>query len=867
MAEFAGNDEIADILEIPEFTSISQEAKYLGRRLLSHDLIEIFTGNRQGTAQQQEKLQAIWSQLGNGIYVEIVYSLTHTLVRDKEEARKIYEEIIAHRAMITRMLNRQISVEVAALDYLQGVRNMLKEPTIIEARKCDSFAYLSIMDDTTQVYDKGLLDTDLDAEIERSRRFGVPFSVLFIDIDNLKTVNDTYGHELGTKAIQFVTECIKQNLRKYDSIYRYGGDEFVVLLARADSNQAQVIANRIIELIQDGRIEGLAAPPGVSIGIASRDTNTVCDKQSLLSAADTALYRAKDRGKNRICVYEEQEAHRILCQQTHTRAGKRRLVIKGLALVEGIGMGRSYIYRDVLSRETAIFDILPGQVESEMERVRKAIQKTQRYIGRIQKAIAHLAQNTSEGIHSTIIEPETILKEIEDELKRKLINVEQVVRSVFHQIERRFRSCRGGTVRQHAADVAELGNRILRMLTGSQENPLAEMSTDTIIFSHRLMPCDTVHFENSPPAAIITQEGGGGSHAATIAKAKEIPLVSRLPVNIDDIPQQVPVIVDGYKGVVVFNPTTEEMEEYRLQKEALESKRQVFVSNARNIPLMVDGVPVRIHALAWGPEDIKTGLDNGCDDIGLYRVESLFMRSPMLPSEGDLFNSIHQALLPAGHKEVTLQLPDLGGDRYLPYIHQQEQRNPALGLRGARFLIRYPIILETMLRVIIRLSAHFNIRIVIPTVTLPDDLEIIRDKLKAEMARLEKEKVRFNEAIAVGAMIQTPGSVFILDQIIRCSDFLSIDSGDLIQYTMIADRQNLQVADYYDRGSHLALNMVHAIMQKTQSNQMGCTLCGKLAGDMRYTEFLLSSGLVEFGVLPTLIPDMKESIRHIIRKD
>ncbi|MFW5775432.1 MAG: putative PEP-binding protein, partial [Chitinivibrionales bacterium] len=649
-----------------------------------------------------------------------------------------------------------------------------------------------------------------------------------------------------------------------DSIYRYGGDEFVVLLSRADCDQAQNIAQRIIELIHEGRVDGLAETPGISIGIASHSLTEMCDKQALLSAADTALYRAKDAGKNRICIYQQQENSTARVQQSRSCDMHRRTVIKGLALVAGIGIGYSYRYRDVLSRETAIFDITPSQVSSEMDRVRNALKKAHRYIRRIQKAIDHFPENTTQDIDPLIIEPQTILEEIEDELSRKLINAEQIVRAVFHQIERRFRNCGNSVVREHAPEVSEVGNRILRMLTGTQENPLAQMPADTVIFSRRLMPADTVHFENSPPAAIITQDGGIGSHSATVSRALEIPSVCRLPLTIDDLPQRVPVIVDGYKGLVVFNPTEEEKEEYRLQRDGLRSRLRNTRARSGGRPLSIDGTPVRVHATATCSRDIQTAIERGADDIGLYKVEPLFMRSAMLPSEGELFKTLYQSLLTAAHKEITLQLPDLGGDHSPAYIQHPHQSNPALGLRGIRFLIRYPIILETMLRVCIRLSAHFNIRILVPMVTFPEELETIRRKLKQEMGLLEKEKVQFNEAIAVGANIQTPAAIITLDQIIHHADFLSIDSDDLIQYTMVADRENVQMADYYEKGGTMSLNLIHAAMQKAKNERMDCTLCGRLAGDIRYTDCLLTSGFREFCVLPPFVAELKDQIFHLI---
>jgi diguanylate cyclase (GGDEF)-like protein len=295
-----------------ERNSIRADAKLLKENHLTNKLIEIVAGEREGTAEEQDKLRQITGKCPERIYAEAVYMLTHKHIEDAQEAQALFEDILRHRSELSRSLSRMISVEVAALDFLQNIRNVLKNPTIIEADQYHAFAYKAMVDQTTMTFDRDLLDADLDAEIEKAKRFGTVFSILFLDLDDLKEINDTYGHEAGNVALRRVSECARRNLRKYDSIYRYGGDEFVVLLPSTDTDRASTISYRILDLLQKVAAEEPPRRIGASIGIASFGNNRIKSRRELLEAADKALYQAKRSGKNIAFMYDDDLLKRLL---------------------------------------------------------------------------------------------------------------------------------------------------------------------------------------------------------------------------------------------------------------------------------------------------------------------------------------------------------------------------------------------------------------------------------------------------------------------------------------------------------------------------------------------------------------------------
>jgi len=289
-------------IKLPQ--NIHQEAKFLKNMRLTYDLLEVFMGEKKGTLKQRKRVYQIFRKLRENIFIEAVYLLTHTIMAHTSEAKKTYNNILKHRNSMVVLLRRHVSIQVAALDYMQNIKTILKRPTIIEADKCREFASKAITDETTRLYDRSLLDYDLECEIENAGRPNKPLSLMFVDIDDLKGLNDKWGHEAGTKTIKYVSGCIKRVLRDYDSIYRYGGDEFVVLLPGTRAVQAARIANRIRFKIRHRPAKGVPTSPGISIGIAEYNgKGRIKGREALLAAADNALYQAKQNGKNRTCVF------------------------------------------------------------------------------------------------------------------------------------------------------------------------------------------------------------------------------------------------------------------------------------------------------------------------------------------------------------------------------------------------------------------------------------------------------------------------------------------------------------------------------------------------------------------------------------
>ncbi|MBN1293997.1 MAG: phosphoenolpyruvate--protein phosphotransferase [Candidatus Latescibacteria bacterium] len=850
---------------------ILREAKLLKEKLLDLSLVEVFAGEREGSPEEQKKLKEITARLKHRIYTEAVYLLTHIIIESSEESRRIFEDIIKHRNDMVRLLKRNVSMQVAALDYMQNVRNILKKPTIIEADQYEVFAYRAILDETTHTYEKDLLDSDIDAEIEKARRFGTVFSVLFLDLDDLKHINDTCGHETGTRAIQILSSCASENLRKYDSIYRYGGDEFVVLLPRADASQAYNTALRILDLVHRTAAGKISQSLGVSIGIASFDNDCIKDRNALLTAADSALYQSKKGGKDRISIYGDEkgatERQVNILAKTEEKTNKRH-VLQGIQLVPGWCIGKIIHYRDILSNQMEVREVKQNEIGAEMERILHAVNRVRTDLQQLKTVFENKIDAKHAAIfdvHRTLLDDTDLLARLEAELKSRMTNSEHVVQNVFRKLERQFRTSGSALLSERASDIRDIGGRLLRVLTGAEDSILSQISQDSVIFSRRLLPSDTIHFTSRKPLAIVTEEGGPYCHSALIARALGIPSVSGIACDPSRVPDGTLTIVDGHSGKVIITPTDEEIAEARL-KIRNQSRRMGRVLRQSRIHTKLNCVSGKIHVLAnvASSEGIRKAKELGCDGIGLYRTEADYMLASEMPGEETVYEVLSQALSHFNNGPIMLRLADIGGDKILPYLNIGVEHASYLGMRGVRFLLNFPDFLHKQLRVFYRLSSIYSIQILVPFVTNPRDMQEIR--VAAEKARnsLRNDNIPCAETSGIGAMVEIPLAALNVDKILEYSDFISIGTNDLTQYLSAADRESIACSHYLEEAEGYVIEMIGDIISQCDTAGKYCSVCGELASDSRYIKLLLDKGLRNFSVLPPLIPYTKETIYKLL---
>ena len=365
----------------------------------------------------------------------------------------------------------------------------------------------------------------------------------------------------------------------------------------------------------------------------------------------------------------------------------------------------------------------------------------------------------------------------------------------------------------------------------------------------------------------MTVEGTQNSHAAILARALDIPFVAKINITNGAFILEHKVVVDGDKGEVIISPTPEELKSYpRLVQERLKSK-QMIIQEIQGVSLEKDGQHVRVYANVSSYSEFQLAKSFKADGIGLYRTEPFYMGRNNLPAEDELFRKLTKTLSCLSGQSIYLRLLDIGGDKSLPFLNFIDLKDPALGLNGVRFLLKYPRLLELQLRVFLRLSNKFNIHIIVPMVSLPGDMREVCRYLAQEKENFVEEGIPFNNVIPVGAMIETPAALICMDELLEYCDFLSFGTNDLVQYVMAAGREKLDVSDYYEAGNQLILPALKTAIQKAKDRGKECCICGELAGNQNFTEELLNIGIRNFSVQPAVIPDIKHKIYSILKSE
>ena len=536
----------------------------------------------------------------------------------------------------------------------------------------------------------------------------------------------------------------------------------------------------------------------------------------------------------------------------------------------GFAVGRIFYYQDILTRELELLSINESQVGHEVQKLKIALNKAHTDLAGLKSQVASsLGAKHAEifSVHQMILKDIDFIKEIEKEISNKLMNVEQAVQNIFQRKEQELRGAKNNIFQDRANDVIDVGRRLLKALLGVNKNSLSTLPDNAVIFAQRLLPSDTALLNVENAKAIVTMEGTQNCHSAILARAIDIPFVTKIDITSGNLLSDKQIIVDGEKGEIVINPAPAELKSYpQLIAERLKSKQKI-IHAIKDIPLKKDNQPIRISANVSSHSELKMAKLFKADGIGLYRTEPFYMGRSDLPSEDELFTKLTKTLNKVPGQNVFLRLLDIGGDKTLPFLKFIELKNPALGLNGIRFLLKYPRLLELQLRVFLRLSAKFNIRVLVPMVSLPKDMKDVRHYLSQAKEKLAKENLPFNPNIPVGAMIETPAALMGIDELLEYCDFLSFGTNDLVQYVMAAGREKIDVSDYYEAGNQLILPALKTAVQKAKDHGKECSLCGELAGNLKFTEDLLKAGIRNFSVQPSLIPSVKNKIHCILKAE
>jgi phosphoenolpyruvate-protein phosphotransferase len=537
--------------------------------------------------------------------------------------------------------------------------------------------------------------------------------------------------------------------------------------------------------------------------------------------------------------------------------GEAALIIPGKVISPGLAEGRSFVHRDMLRLLDTPVAIETEDVELEFGHLDEA---TAMITGDLLVLATRVDKQMDSRLaavfdaHQLMLNDPALKEELRAEIRENLVSAGSAVKSVFLRWEKRFLVMESQLARHKSDDMRDISNRLTNALAGVKIHPLEQLPRGSVLVASRLLPSDTVFLSRQSTAAVLLEHGGAGSHAALFAREMGLPCIADIPLLLKKVPANAWVLVDANRGEVVVHPREEHKSSFRNQVVIRRKALAKAQERAGHPAVTRDGVPITVFANVGCRDDTERAMEKGAEGVGLYRTEQVYMGRMTPPDAAELLEEMRRTLEPARGKPVCVRLLDAGADKPLPFIGFLAETNPALGRRGIRLLLEYPPLLETQLRAILNLAGEFDVRILVPMVTLPEDVAKVRECL----ARLGSERGGVSLP-KLGAMIETPAAALSVRALAPHVDFLSFGTNDLTQYAFAADRENAAVERYFNHTSDVIFRLLQ--LARDDAPQMPLSICGELAGSAAHTPRLLQCGIRTLSVAPPLIPAVKEAIR------
>ena len=408
-------------------------------------------------------------------------------------------------------------------------------------------------------------------------------------------------------------------------------------------------------------------------------------------------------------------------------------------------------------------------------------------------------------------------------------------------------------MRQRASDIADVKVSLLKILLGIEDVDISKVAPGTILVAKDLTPSMTSQIHKENVAGIITEVGGKTSHSAILARALEIPAVLSVPDITTLVKDKDTAIVDGTEGNVYINPEGDVLSSYIIKREEFIKKQAELKNFLGKETVTADGTNLELFCNIGTPKDAKKAVECDGEGIGLFRSEFLFMDNNHLPSEEEQFAAYKEAAQALSGKPVIIRTLDIGGDKDIPYLNMKKEENPFLGYRAVRYCLGNKDSYMVQLRAIIRASAFGKVKIMVPLVTCVDEIRAVKELVSDIKKDLDAQGIAYDKDIEVGCMIETASASLIADLLAKESDFFSIGTNDLTQYTMSVDRGNADVAYLYSTFQPSVLRSIKHIIECGRNAGIPVGMCGEAAADPLMIPLLISFGLTEFSVNPVLV--------------
>ncbi|OIR18677.1 phosphoenolpyruvate-protein phosphotransferase [mine drainage metagenome] len=545
--------------------------------------------------------------------------------------------------------------------------------------------------------------------------------------------------------------------------------------------------------------------------------------------------------------------------------------MQGIAASKGIAYGQVFVYLQS-NVEVPSYAIDTSRKEEEIRRFEKALVVTRQQIQKIQDEVArNLGKNEAAifDAHLLVLEDQALLSETIRAFEETGKNIETCFHSVASRYIEAFAAIDDEYLRERAADLRDVTQRVLQNLLGQSTSSLSQLVDKRIVVANDINPSDSASIDRSQALAIVTDTGSKTSHAVIVARSMKIPAVVGVTGLTGRVKEGDWAIVDGYDGVIIVNPTEQTLFRYgqiRMQKNGFEQR---LIEANTQPAITLDGVAVSLMANIEKTEEAPIVKEYRAEGVGLFRTEYLYLSSARMPSEQEQFIAYKSVIDAVAPEPVVIRTLDLGGDKQFSGKTDlfPEEDNPFMGFRAIRFCLENVPIFKEQLRAILLASAFGKVRLMFPMISGGEELAraiVLLEECKRE---LTERGQTFDPELEVGSMIEIPSAAMTADIIARQCDFFSIGTNDLIQYMIAIDRVNNRIAHLYEPTHPAVVRMLKRIVDEGHRAKIPVAVCGEMAGDPVFVPLLLGLGVDELSMTPPLIPAVKYLVRSMTMQD
>ena len=534
-------------------------------------------------------------------------------------------------------------------------------------------------------------------------------------------------------------------------------------------------------------------------------------------------------------------------------------VYSGKSVFRGIAIGKISVYRkneqqvkrvrtEDTKGELARYEVAKAAA---VEQLQELYQKALKEVGEANAAIFE--------IHQMMLDDGDYNESVENIIETQKVNAEYAVAVTGDNFAQMFRAMDDDYMRERAADVKDISERVLSVLHGGQKRKVVT-DEPVIIVADDLAPSETVQLEKDMVLSFVTVHGSVNSHTAILARTMAVPaLIGTEELPLDDTVDGKLAVVDGLNGKIYVEPDAQTLEEMQKRQQAEQEKKELLqlLKGKENVTL--DGKKIMLYANIGNIKDLATVIQNDAGGIGLFRSEFIYLEKDRYPTEEEQFSIYKKAVETMAVKLVIIRTLDIGADKQCEYFKMDKEENPALGYRAIRICLTRPEIFKTQLRALFRASAYGNLAIMYPMITSLWEVKRIKEIVEEVKAELNAEQLEFGNP-QQGIMIETPAAVMMSGELAKEVDFFSIGTNDLTQYTLAIDRQNPKLDKFYDAHHPAVLSMIRMTVENAHKAGIWAGICGELGADTSLTKEFLAMGVDELSVSPGSILTIRKII-------